>query len=146
MEDIDVFIKKCKEEREIKDYIENNVYPESLKPKYLKPIYFPDLPPSKVIELKEDREDSLKENKFIISNSFKKLNQLENELQILIKKENCENDNSCPICLNVFNPTGYYMPDCGHKICLPCFTRNLLTNQSSGKLCCLCREKILPDI
>ena len=53
MEDIDVFIKKCKEEREIKDYIENNVYPESLKPKYLKPIYFPDLPPSKVIELKE---------------------------------------------------------------------------------------------
>ena len=66
MEDIDVFIKKCKEEREIKDYIENNVYPESLKPKYLKPIYFPDLPPSKVIELKEDRQDTLKENKFII--------------------------------------------------------------------------------
>ena len=81
MEDIDLFIKKCKEEREIKDYIENCVYPEILKPKYVKPIYFPELHPSKVIELKED---SLKENKFIISNSFKKLNQLEKELQILM--------------------------------------------------------------
>jgi hypothetical protein len=137
MEDIDLFIKKCK------DYIENCVYPEILKPKYVKPIYFPELHPSKVIELKED---SLKENKFIISNSFKKLNQLEKELQILIEKENCTNDDSCPICLNVFNPTGYYMPDCGHKICLSCFTRNLLTNHSSGKLCCLCRENIIPDI
>jgi hypothetical protein len=150
MEDIDLFIRRLQEEQEIKDFLEKNIYPKSLK-KHLSNPYriekFPELKPTKVLEFEVENIENIDIN---IKNTFDKLNQFENQIKEMIQRENEEKkehqENCCPICLEQFKPTSYFMPDCGHKICLHCFTRNMIKNQSTGGFCCLCREKIIPNI
>ena len=147
MEDIDLFIKRLQEEQEVKDFLERNIYPKSLS-KYTANPYkiekFPELKESKALHY---NIDSIDEIDTTLQNTFKKLNLVENEIKILIQRENIENiENCCPICLEQFKPTSYFMPDCGHKICLHCFTRNMINNKSTGGFCCLCREKIIPNV
>jgi len=144
MEDIDLFIKRLQEEQEVKDFLERNIYPKSLS-KYSANPYkiekFPELKESKALRYNIDSIDTIDTT---LQNTFKKLNLVENEIKILIQRENIEN--CCPICLEQFKPTSYFMPDCGHKICLHCFTRNMINNKSTGGFCCLCREKIIPNV
>ena len=101
-------------------------------------------------ELKINVVDDIENIDVNIKNTFDKLNEFENQIKELIERENEEKkehrENSCPICLEEFKPTSYFMPPCGHKICLHCFTRNMIKNQSTGGYCCLCREKIIPKI
>ena len=144
MEEIDIFILKIKQEQEIKDYINKNIYPESLKKQYSqKYIAFPKLEDT---ILKEFNEIQI-ENDF--KNTIFKLNQIENQIHSIIEIENKENSdrktNCCPICLEVFQINNYLIPKCGHKICLPCFTKNIIKNNNTGKICCLCREKIITN-
>ena len=144
MEDIDLFIKRLQEEQEIKDFLEKNIYPKSLKKHLANPYRiekFPELEPTKVLDFEVENIENIDIN---IKNTFDKLNIVENQIKEMIQREN--KDNCCPICLDQFKPTSYFMPDCGHKICLHCFTRNMIKNQSTGGFCCLCREKIIPNI
>ena len=150
MEDIDLFIKRLQEEQEIKDFLEKNIYPKSLKKNLANPYRiekFPELEPTKVLDFEVENIENIDIN---IKNTFDKLNQFENQIKEMIQRENEEKkehqENCCPICLEQFKPTSYFMPDCGHKICLHCFTRNMIKNQSTGGFCCLCREKIIPNI
>jgi hypothetical protein len=150
MEDIDLFIKRLQEEQEIKDFLEKNIYPKSLKKHLANPYRiekFPELEPTKVLDFEVENIENIDIN---IKNTFDKLNQFENQIKEMIQRENEEKnehrENSCPICLEEFKPTSYFMPPCGHKICLHCFTRNMIKNQSTGGDCCLCREKILPKL
>lgn len=150
MEDIDKFIKKNKDEQEYKDFIEKNIYPTFLTNLSGNPYRiekFPELPISKGNSFKIENIENINKN---IERTFDKLNKFENQIKDLIEKENVtkkENkENSCPICLEPFKPTSYFMPECGHKICLHCFTKNMIQNQTSGGFCCLCREKIIPKI
>ena len=144
MEDIDLFIKRLQEEQEIKDFLEKNIYPKSLSKCLANPYRmekFPELKPSKALEFKVENIENIDVN---IKNTFDKLNEFENQIKELIEREN--KDNCCPICLEKFKPTSYYMPECGHKICLHCFTSNIIKNNNTGGYCCLCREKIVPNI
>ena len=150
MEDIDLFIKRLQEEQEIKDFLEKNIYPKSLKKHLANPYRiekFPELEPTKVLDFEVENIENIDIN---IKNTFDKLNQFENQIKEMIQRENEEKkehqENCCHICLEQFKPTSYFMPDCGHKICLHCFTRNMIKNQSTGGFCCLCREKIIPNI
>ena len=153
MEDIDLFIKRLQEEQEVKDFLERNIYPKSLS-KYTANPYkiekFPELKESKALRYNIDTIDNIDNIDTTLQNTFKKLNLIENEIKTLIERENIENkedvENCCPICLEQFKPTSYFMPDCGHKICLHCFTRNMINNKSTGGFCCLCREKIIPNV
>ena len=147
MEDIDLFIKRLQEEQEIKDFLEKNIYPKSLS-KCVANHYsihkFPELEPSKGLDFKIENIENINNN---IKNTFDKLNQFENQIKELIERENeIKKDNCCPICLEEFKPTSYFMPECGHKICLHCFTTNMIKNKSTGGYCCLCREKIIPNV
>ena len=144
MEDIDLFIKRLQEEQEIKDFLEKNIYPKSLKKHLANPYRiekFPELEPTKVLDFEVENIENIDIN---IKNTFDKLNIVENQIKEMIQREN--KDNCCPICLDQFKPTSYFMPDCGHKICLHCFTRNMINNKSTGGFCCLCREKIIPNV
>lgn len=150
MEDIDLFIKRLQEEQEIKDFLEKNIYPKSLKKHLANPYRiekFPELEPTKVLDFEVENIENININ---IKNTFDKLNIVENQIKHLIERENEEKrehrENSCPICLEEFKPTSYFMPPCGHKICLHCFTRNMIKNQSTGGDCCMCREKIIPKL
>lgn len=150
MEDIDLFIKRLQEEQEVKDFLEKNIYPKSLSKCLANPYRmekFPELEPSKGLEFEVKNIENINNN---IKNTFDKLNMVEKQIKEMIQRENevkKENqDNCCPICLEYFKPTSYYMPDCGHKICLHCFTSNMIKNKTTGGYCCLCREKIVPNI
>jgi len=142
MEDIDLFIKRLQEEQEIKDFLEKNIYPKSLKKHLANPYRiekFPELEPTKVLDFEVENIENIDIN---IKND--KLNIVENQIKEMIQREN--KDNCCPICLDQFKPTSYFMPNCGHKICLHCFTNNMIKNKSTGGYCCLCREKMIPNI
>jgi hypothetical protein len=142
MEDIDLFIKRLQEEQEIKDFLEKNIYPKSLSKCLANPYRmekFPELKPLKSLDFEIQNIENID-----IKNTFDKLNIVENQIKEMIQREN--KDNCCPICLDQFKPTSYFMPNCGHKICLHCFTNNMIKNKSTGGYCCLCREKMIPNI
>jgi len=153
MEDIDKFIKRNKDEQEYKDFIEKNIYPTFMSNPYANPYRmekFPELRPIKGIDFQEESLENIENIDINIKSTFDKLNKFENQIKHLIERENEEKrehrENSCPICLEEFKPTSYFMPACGHKICLHCFTRNMIKNKSTGGDCCLCREKIIPKL
>ena len=136
MEEVDQFIKKCKEEQEVSDYIHKNIYPESLKPKkihHYKPpilkdihidiIYNDDVKPTSPLKHQHEMLDKVK-----------KLEEL--------LKENVDNHDMCPVCLEPLN-NNFISPSCGHTICIGCFTANIRQNNANCELCCLCRKNIV---
>jgi len=146
MEEVDILIKKMKDDQELKDYLNKNIYPKSLlEERSWKCSYLPKLKPFNSIEV-----DTIKiENN--LYDTLHKLTQIENQIQNIIKIENKENllseiENNCPICLEKIPINNYLVPECGHKVCLKCFTKNIKHNSNTGNLCCLCRKNIIPQI
>lgn len=137
MEEIDQFIKKCKEEQEFNDYIHKNIYPESLKTKTKYNTYKPML-------LKDTSSDYIPTQNIKITETIQ-IGKMLDKIRVLEKtlKENLHNNNNdCPICLeNMGN--NYVSPSCGHHICISCFTANIRQNTANCEMCCLCRRNIV---
>lgn len=53
------------------------------------------------------------------------------------------NMNTCPVCYETIQSTNYIIPKCGHKLCLDCYKKSILSNSLSANQCCLCRQQIL---
>ena len=137
MEEIDLFIKKCKEEQEMNDYIHKNIYPESLKSKKIHHYKPPRLDDNTIIDYIHNKNtvpnDPLKTGQKILD----KVRKLEELL-----KENVDNRETCPVCLEPMN-NNFISPSCGHTICIGCFTANIRQNSANCELCCLCRRNIV---
>lgn len=133
MEDIDNYIKRLKEEQEIKDYVEKDIYPERLKSSKIKK-YNP--LPLKPLEYNIIEKENIENNTSLIDNCFTRLCNVEKQLKEL---ERC---NECPICLKPLK-NSFIQPGCGHKICISCGFENILKNKQTGNLCCLCRKSLI---
>jgi hypothetical protein len=132
MENIDNYIKKLKEEQEIKDYVEKDIYPERLRTSKIKK-YNP--LPLKPLEYNIIEKENI-ENKNVIDICFTRLCNVEKQLKEL---ERC---NECPICFKPLK-NSFIQPSCGHKICISCGFENILKNKQTGDLCCLCRKSLI---
>jgi hypothetical protein len=136
-EEVDKFILRCKEEQEMKDYLERNIYPERLKNKYI----YKHIPPIYEISIPDIQYEE-NDNHSYYSNIKNKLNIIDN----LIYSLNNVIDNSheiCPICICDINNTNIIIPSCGHKTCIGCFVSNLTHNKHTGNLCSICRTSIV---
>lgn len=69
-----------------------------------------------------------------IMTSLAKCKKIEQEIKNAIDKD-------CPICLTEIGDTNCVIPQCGHKVCIPCFIQNIKRNNQSGDCCVLCRKK-----
>ena len=132
MEDIDRFIQKLKEEQEIKDYVEKNIYPERLRTSKIKK-YNP--LPLKPLEYDIIEKENI-ENNNVINICFTRLCNVEKQIKEL---QQC---NECPICLKPLK-NSFIQPGCGHNICISCGFENILKNKQTGNLCCLCRKSLI---
>jgi len=135
-DEVDKFILRCKEEQEMKDYLERDIYPERLKNKYVYK-YIPPINESSVPNI-----DCQEDNCSYYLHIKNKLNIIDN----LIYSLNNEIDNSpetCPICICHINDTNIIVPSCGHKTCISCFVSNLSYNKHTGNLCSVCRSSII---
>lgn len=135
-EEVDKLIHDCKEEQEMKDFLEKNIYPERLKSKYI----YKDIPPIRNSPLSYIvNEDSTFNYSYIIN----KLNEVDNLIHSLKNQiNNCSK--TCPICICEINNTNIIIPHCGHKTCIGCFVSNLAQNKHTGNLCSVCRATIIP--
>ena len=134
-EEVDKIILRCKEEQEMKDYLERNIYPTRLKKKHvynyipsIRELPFPDI----------SNEDCLPFY-FHIQN---KLNNIDNLIYSLKSQINHSSE-TCPICICDINDTNIMIPSCGHKTCIGCFVSNLTQNKHTGNLCSVCRTTIV---
>ena len=147
-DEIDAYIQKLNDEKEITDFIENGKYPDRLKSRQ-KHIYIPVLEDISVPE-----PVPFDTSGYIVkfNGMIHKVNNIEMELKIDTTRENrvineCENkDNNCPMCMDDMGDRNYMVPKCGHKVCMTCVMKNMMTNLDSGNVCCLCRANILPTL
>jgi len=56
------------------------------------------------------------------------------------EREKQQKKDDCPICFTKLESTNYVNPECGHKLCMPCFIENAKKNKQTGNQCCLCRR------
>ena len=146
MEDIDAYINKLKGEQEMKDYIDNGIYPESLRSEYTV-IHMP-----KLQETKIDDIDIISYDTSILDFQMiqEGLTTVENEIRNVMEREIVDivenKENECPICMNDMGVNNYLVPVCGHTVCMNCFIKNIRQNKHQGHLCCLCRRNIVPDL
>lgn len=135
-EEIDKLILRCKEEQEMKDFLERNIYPERLKSKYV----YKDIPPIRETPLPDIKsyEESAPYYLYIKN----KLNNIENLIYSL-KNQIKPTTETCPICICEINNTNIIIPSCGHKTCIGCFVSNLSQNKHTGHLCSICRTTIV---
>ena len=132
MENIDNYIKRLKEEQEIKDYVEKDIYPERLRTSKIKK-YNP--LPLKPLEYDIIEKENI-ENNNVIDICFTRLCNVEKQIKEL---QQC---NDCPICFKSLK-SNFIQPSCGHKICISCGFENILKNKQTGDLCCLCRKSLI---
>lgn len=132
-EEVDQLINKLKNEEEIHNYLNKNIYPERLKfsqkVKYIPPIKetaFPEI----------DLEDA---SQYCLGIKDK----LDNIDDVIQSAKEYFDNNVCPICLVEIGEKNYIVPNCGHKVCIKCFVCNLHTNKTTGNLCSMCREIIV---
>ena len=132
-EEVDNLILRYKEEQEMKDFLERNIYPERLKTKH---IYkdVPPIPESSIVDIIPHEETT--SHYLDIKN---KLNNLEN----LIYSLKDQMSDTCPICICEINNTNIMIPSCVHKTCIRCFVSNLCQNFHTGNLCSVCRATIV---
>jgi hypothetical protein len=64
--------------------------------------------------------------------------KLEEEIKVLSR---IENNNECPICMEVIGDKNKAITECGHTFCLKC----LLKSAGKKNNCPLCREKLIED-
>jgi len=140
LEDIDTFLQNIKDKQEIDDYINKGVYPDRLKSKpVIKHIHteLNKIPVISTITL-------TKIDNTFNENIMNKMDILENKIKETLERENeSKNDNECPICMEDMGINNYIVPICGHKVCMPCFIRNLKQNHNMSNNCCLCRKYII---
>jgi hypothetical protein len=142
MEDIDAYINKLKGEQEMKDYINNNIYPESLKSEFTV-IHMPKLQETKIADVEILCDTPI----FNFQMIQEGLDNIENEIRNVMEREIVENkENECPICMDDMGVNNYLVPACGHTVCMNCFIKNVRQNKQQGHLCCLCRKNIIPDL
>ena len=134
-EEVDRLILRCKEEQEIKDYLERNIYPERLKNKH---VYKP-IPPIHKSPLPDIPYEDSSVYYLHIKN---KLNNIDNLIYSLNNQINNSSE-TCPICICEINNTNIIIPSCGHKTCIGCFVSNLSQNKYTGNLCSICRTAII---
>jgi len=147
-DDIDNYIQLLIEKQEVTEFIETGRYPDRLTSRQ-EHIYIPVLEDISVPEpIPIDISGYI--GKF--NGMIHKVNNIEMELKIETTRENrvineCENkDNNCPMCMDDMGDRNYMVPKCGHKVCMTCVMKNIMTNLDSGNLCCLCRANILPTL
>ena len=139
-QEIDNFIQFLKDEEEMNNYINKDIYPESLRSSKSSIISIPRL---------DDIKTSIPINPIEIDYSYQmslinKVTKLENAVRETLMRENKENkENECPICLEDMGTNNFIVPSCEHKICIPCFIKNLKQNHNRGNNCCLCRKHII---
>ena len=136
-EEIDNFIKKLKDEEEMNNYLNKGIYPLSLQTPIHTTVLIPRLDDIKTpipitpIEIDYSYQNSL----------IDKVTSLENAVRETLMRENKENE--CPICLEDMGTNNFIVPSCEHKICIPCFIKNLKQNNNMSNNCCLCRKHIV---
>jgi hypothetical protein len=133
-EEIDNFIKKLKDEEEMNNYLNKGIYPLSIQTSIHTPELIPKLDDIKTptpIKIDYSYQKSL----------INKVTNLENAVRETLMRENKEND--CPICLEDMGTNNFIVPSCEHKICIPCFIKNLKQNNNMSNNCCLCRKHIV---
>ena len=142
MEDIDELINNLKAEQEIKDYIDNGIYPDRFRTNH-SIIHMPKLQEIKTI----DPDTSYVTPAFDFRVINDKIDKIELQLKNVVESEIVEyRDNDCPICMNDMGVNNYIVPVCGHKVCMSCFIKNIRQNKQQGHLCCLCRKNMIPDL
>lgn len=148
--DIDMYIQMLIEKQEVDDFIDNGVYPGRLSYNH-KNIYMPVL---EEISVPEPISTPMVTRSYIdkFNTMIETLSKVEAELKADTTREilginDCENkDNNCPICMNDMGHRNYMVPNCGHKVCMTCVLKNMMTNLDNGSVCCLCRANILPTL
>ena len=65
-----------------------------------------------------------------------KINETETETET-------ESKETCPVCYESIQSNNYIVPKCGHKLCLDCYKRCILSQGDCANKCCLCRQAIL---
>jgi|TARA_B110000285_G_scaffold77774_1_gene89567 hypothetical protein len=142
MEDIDELINRLKAEQEIKDYIDNGIYPDRFRTNH-SIIHMPKLQEIKTI----DPDTSYVTPAFDFRVINDKIDKIELQIKNVVESEIVEyRDNDCPICMNDMGVNNYLVPVCGHKLCMNCFIKNIRQNKQQGHLCCLCRKNTIPDL
>jgi hypothetical protein len=142
MEDIDELINSLKAEQEIKDYIDNGIYPDRFRTNH-SIIHMPKLQEIKTI----DPDTSYVTPAFDFRVINDKIDKIELQIKNVVESEIVEyRDNDCPICMNDMGVNNYLVPVCGHKLCMNCFIKNIRQNKQQGHLCCLCRKNTIPDL
>ena len=142
MEDIDELINRLKAEQEIKDYIDNGIYPDRFRTNH-SIIHMPKLQEIKTI----DPDTSYVTPAFDFRVINDKIDKIELQIKNVVESEIVEyRDNDCPICTNDMGVNNYLVPVCGHKLCMNCFIKNIRQNKQQGHLCCLCRKNTIPDL
>ena len=142
-EEIDNLIKKFKGEEEMNNYLNKGIYPLSLQTS----IHTPDLIP-KLDDIKTPIPITPIKIDYSYQNSLiDKVTSLENAVRETLMRENKENkenkENECPICLEDMGTNNFIVPICEHKICIPCFIKNIKQNNNMSNNCCLCRKHIV---
>jgi hypothetical protein len=142
-EEIDNLIKKFKDEEEMNNYLNKGIYPLSLQTS----IHTPDLIP-KLDDIKTPIPITPIKIDYSYQNSLiDKVTSLENAVRETLMRENKENkenkENECPICLEDMGTNNFIVPICEHKICIPCFIKNIKQNNNMSNNCCLCRKHIV---
>jgi len=139
-EEIDNLIKKFKDEEEMNNYLNKGIYPLSLQTPIHTTVLIPRLDDIKTpipitpIEIDYSYQNSL----------IDKVTSLENAVRETLMRENKENkENECPICLEDMGTNNFIVPICEHKICIPCFIKNIKQNNNMSNNCCLCRKHIV---
>jgi len=139
-EEIDNLIKKFKDEEEMNNYLNKGIYPLSLQTSIHTTVLIPRLDDIKTpipitpIEIDYSYQKSL----------INKVNNLENAVRETLMREIKENkENECPICLEDMGTNNFIVPSCEHKICIPCFIKNIKQNNNMSNNCCLCRKHIV---
>ena len=148
IDNIDNYIQLLIDRQEVTEFIESGRYPDRLSFKH-KDICMPILEDISVPEpIPIDTSGCIVK----FNGMIHKLNNIEMELKIDTTRENkvineCENkDNNCPICMNDMGDRNYMVPNCGHRVCMTCVLKNMMTNLDNGSVCCLCRRNILPTL
>ena len=142
MVDIDELINSLKAEQEIKDYIDNGIYPDRFRTNH-SIIHMPKLQEIKTI----DPDTSYVTPAFDFRVINDKIDKIELQIKNVVESEIVEyRDNDCPICMNDMGVNNYLVPVCGHKVCMNCFINNIRQNKQQGHLCCLCRKNTIPDL
>ena len=165
MDEIDKYLEQVQEQHEIYEFISKGIYPSRLNQKY----------PFKYIPPLDEEATYYTECKINTGSEYSKRNEIyddfDNIKQLLCKIENeiqynemdkeymmieyVDNTTSinidnignedCPICIERINNRNYIVPNCGHKICINCFVKNLTLNYDNpcGNKCSICREHII---